>query len=255
MPPRSYIEELEFDLPSKLLEELVTLFEEMPAAQLNDASLESVQEEQGVYQIFMDDSLVYIGKTDSDAGLRKRLSRHATKIKGRRNLDVEQVTFKAIRVFVFTAMDLEQLLIKYYQQGDRKLAWQHSGFGANDPGRQRDTSKVKEDHFDAMHPINLEWEVQVVDEDGVLSAAELLQELKAQLPYNIRFARGRGRRPHTELESTQVRVQKGGRTVRQWLKDVKGSLGAEWQITALPGYIIVYKEKAPQKYPSGTVIQ
>ena len=39
--------------------------------------------------------------------------------------------------------------------GDGKLPWNHSGFGSNDPGQQRDTTTYKQDHFDTQHPIRL----------------------------------------------------------------------------------------------------
>jgi hypothetical protein len=252
---RSYIEELEFDLPSKLLEELVSLFDEMPAGQLNEDALQSVNEEQGVYQLFKDGQLVYIGKTDSDAGLKKRLQRHSIKIQSRLGLEVGQVTFKAIRVFVFTAMDLESLLIKHYKSQGQRPEWQHSGFGSNDPGRERDTTKVKEENFDSKHPIDLDARVSIESDHSEISVADMLSQAKKQLSYNIRFQTAGGRKPHSDLSEASVALPSSSSTVRELLKLTKGTLGGAWQITALPGYIIIYREKASTRYPSGKVIE
>lgn len=257
MPSRSYVEELEFDLPSKLLEELVSLFDQMPSGKLNAESLMSVDEAQGVYQIFKDEKLVYIGKTDSEAGLKKRLQRHSVKVQGRLNLDVNQVTFKAIRVFVFTAMDLESLLIKYYKEKGLDPEWQNSGFGSNDPGRERDGTKVNKKGFDYNYRINLDIPVKIstVDENHNISVADALSQAKKQLPYNIRFetATKRGRAPHQDLLNSIVSLPNYSISALSLLKKVKSSLGKEWQITALPGYVIIYKENS-NKYEEAIII-
>lgn len=256
MSDRDYIRDLEFDLPTKLLEELVDVFKAMSAGQLDSEHIAHVDDKQGVYQLFKDDDLVYIGKTDSEAGLQKRLMRHAVKVQGRKGLDTQQVTFKAVRVYVFTAMDLEELLIKHYKDHGQRPAWQHSGFGANDPGRQRDTTRVKPDNFDAMYPIDLEIPVGAAQVGETMSVADLLLHLKKTLPYNIRFQNaGGGRRPHPELFSANIDLGQDPATVLECLQKAKAALGADWQITALPGYVIVYKEKALNKYPSGTIIE
>ncbi|SDK03651.1 GIY-YIG nuclease family protein [Billgrantia gudaonensis] len=256
MSARTYFQELEFDLPSKLLEELVRLFGEMPAGPLNAEALGHVEEEQGVYQLFKDGQLVYIGKTDAEAGLKKRLSRHAAKIQSRRNLPVEQVTFKAIRVYVFTAMDLESLLISHYREAGQQPDWQHSGFGSNDPGKERDTTRVKETNFDAQYPIDLDFQVTIEADGNAITVAELLQQMKKQLAYNIRFEtrRGGGRKPHQDLEDAEVQLPSKTGTVLSFLKLAKRELGASWRITALPGYVIAYKNDR-RPIPSGTIIE
>lgn len=254
MPQLNYIEELEFDLPSKLLEELVNLFEQMPAAKLDANALKSIDEEQGVYQLFKDGQLVYIGKTDSEAGLKKRLQRHSVKIQSRLNLQVSQVTFKAIRVYVFTAMDLESLLIKHYKDIGKRPEWQHSGFGSNDPGRERDTTKVKEENFDYKYPIDLNVNIYLESDRQEVSVAEMLSQAKKHLPYNIRFQTSGGRKPHNDLNEAKVKLTESSMSVRRLLELAKDALGEKWQITALPGYVIIYKEKNPKKYPSGQII-
>ena len=74
--------------------------------QLDATNLAPIPEEQGIYELFLDDGsgprLVYVGKTDAEAGLLSRLTRHSKKIQHRIGLTPASVLFKAVRVFVFT---------------------------------------------------------------------------------------------------------------------------------------------------------
>ncbi|OJB27872.1 GIY-YIG nuclease family protein [Burkholderia ubonensis] len=249
-----YFQDLEFDLPAALLNQLTELFDDMEPGSLNDVTLKRIPEEQGVYQLFFKNSLVYVGKTDADAGLKVRLARHAKKICSRLNLNPKDVKFKAVRVYVFTAMDLEDWLIKYYKEKGIELEWNLSGFGSNDPGRNRDKSEVKEDHFDNKYPIDLSLPVNV-DQDGDRSVANVLRQLKSQLEYTIRFQRisKNSKKAHPELESKTVFLGSKKDTVEGVLRQIAGALGGDWQITALPGYVIVYKEN--EIYPGGKIIR
>ncbi|WP_124675875.1 GIY-YIG nuclease family protein [Burkholderia cenocepacia] len=74
-----YFKDLEFDLPSALLNQITTLFNEMVPGPLTSTALARIPEEQGVYQLFFKNKLVYVGKTDADAGLKVRLLRHSKK--------------------------------------------------------------------------------------------------------------------------------------------------------------------------------
>lgn len=252
-----WYQEFEFDLPAALLRDLVALFARMEPsrAPLNATNVDCVPDEQGVYHLYLDDELVYVGKTDSEAGLHKRLARHANKIKNRQGLDPSRVTFSAVRIFVFTAVDLEQQLIKYYQETRGPLTWNQSGFGSNDPGRERDTTKLKADHFDRTFPIDIQIPMEYATGGGTKSVAQMLAELKDLLPYTLRFQSmgGRSRQPHTDLAVAHVTLPPGAKTVRDMLALAKGALGAAWQITVLPGYVIVYQEVAT--YDHGTVIE
>src|SRR5690242_2982896 len=102
MPSSSHFREFEFDLPQALLRDLVALLDGLTPVSLESGRIETqIPEEQGVYQLFLDGNLVYIGKTDAEAGLRARLTRHSRKIRQRQNLDPSRVSFKAVRIFVF----------------------------------------------------------------------------------------------------------------------------------------------------------
>ena len=87
---------LEFDLPTALLEQVIKMFDGMASAPLSTNDTALIPNGQGVYQLFHRGRLVYVGKTDAEAGLKHRLSRHSWAIKSRHNLNVEDMTFKAI---------------------------------------------------------------------------------------------------------------------------------------------------------------
>lgn len=245
-----WFKELEFDLPVALLRSLVDLLDGMGRAPLDAAIVAQIPEEQGVYQLFLDDDLVYVGKTDSEAGLNQRLARHAKKIQQRQGLDPKRVSFKAVRIYVFTAVDLEKQLIKHYStKSATALAWDQSGFGANDPGMERDTTKLKSGHFDLLYPIDIDVGLNTPSIAGESSVAEALSKLKIEVPYIIRFQNkeGKSRKPHTDLASTRITIPSSAHTARDILRLVRDTLGVEWQITVLPGYVIVYKER--KHYP------
>ena len=245
------METLEFDLPSALLTQLVELLDSMPSESLAQGKLKEVPEEQGVYQLFLDENLVYIGKTDAEAGLKKRLSRHCEKIKNRAGLQPGIVKFKAVRIYVFTAMDLETQLIDHYKSTLGKLEWQNSGFGSNDPGRKRDSGKPGV--FDSTFPIDIDLPFDAQLEPGTFSVSDALNSLKRIVPYVVRFERvKKGQAPHTDLSAASITIHKGIDTPRKLLEEVKIALSADWQITALPGYVIIYKES--NKYTSGQVL-
>jgi hypothetical protein len=127
----------EFDLPAALLVHLVKLIEEMDSAPLTIEGTEEIpasKEAQGIYVLIHKEKIVYVGKTDGKSGLRGRLRRHVKRVQHRSNLDPTAIYFKAIRVYVFTAIDLEAQLKGHYDAPE----WNNSGFGSNDPGKRRD---------------------------------------------------------------------------------------------------------------------
>ena len=244
--------DFEFDLPGALLVHLVRVLDGMEAGPLTAAGLQSVPEAQGVYQLFLDGRLVYIGKTDAESGLLKRLVRHSFKIQHRRELDPARVTFKAVRIYVFTAMDLETQLIRHYT-GEDGTAWNGSGFGSNDPGRKRDTGDPG--RFDTDFPIDIDRSLDV-PVTGTRTAAEVLAQLKAELPYTLRFqaAAPRSRQPHPELVATIVTMTDAANTPRAALAELTRQLPPGWQATALSALLILYKEHRDDDYPAATII-
>ena len=238
----------EFDLPRFLLEGLSEQLDGIESAQLTGKNLARIPEVQGVYQLFIGGRLVYIGKTDADAGLDRRLNRHWKHVQHRLNLDPDDVWFKAARVFVFTAVDLEDLLISHYRRraddiGEGGvLEWNDSGFGSNDPGRSREMTRYKEGHFDMKYPIDIDREI-CLDLANTATAAGILNALKAHLPYVFRFqGEGNSRRPHQDLRQTEVAV--AGcipLSARSVISRVVGELPGGWRASKLPGRVILYK--------------
>ncbi|WP_031410495.1 GIY-YIG nuclease family protein [Thiomonas sp. FB-Cd] len=246
--------EFEFDLPRALKAELIGLLDGMETGPLQQDVTSEVPEAQGVYQLFYGNTLVYVGKTDAEAGLRTRLSRHARKILHRPTL-TGAVSFKAVRIMVFTAMDLETQLIKHYREtANGAAAWNGSGFGSNDPGRQRETTNKSPEGFDAQHPINIDLPAQLIP-PGTKTAAAALAELKVALPYTLRYetlrnAQGRAQRgqPHADLLTANVTIPEGSQTVRGLMRIIRTALGTEWQATAFVSHVILYKEQHSYQY-------
>lgn len=251
--------EFEFDLPTALQAELIRLLDAMDTGLLDKDTTEAVPEAQGVYQLFYDDRLVYIGKTDAEAGLRTRLSRHANKVMHRPNL-IGGVRFKAVRIMVFTALDLETQLIKHYRglNVPDAVEWNGSGFGSNDPGRQRETTNKSPEGFDAKFPISIDLAVDLLPL-GAISVSTALTKLKSVLPYTLRYetlrnSKGRAQagQPHPDLIAAKVNISRGAQTVRKLMRLICVALGPHWQATAFVSHVILYKEKQPYKF--GNVI-
>lgn len=245
-------QEFEFDLPDALLTSIVSVFARMETAPLLPPNVALIPEAQGVYMLTLRDQIVYIGKTDADAGLRRRLDRHARTIQHRSNLDPHEVGFKAVRVFVFTAMDLETQLIRHYGTA-APVPWNFSGFGSNDPGRERDTTNLKPEGFDASYPVDIDRKLETVLPAKAL-AARIVAALKDALPYTFRVeGRSRGnRRIHPEFEAVEVTLPAPPYTTRAVIEAIIRALPPGWQATALASRIIVYREA--RDYLFGTVI-
>jgi hypothetical protein len=240
--------DFELDLREVLLEKLVVKFGEMDPGVLSDVPEGEIPDAQGVYQLFLEDELVYVGKTDADAGLRTRLKRHSRKVLHRQNLNPVNVHFKALRIFVFTPMDIESELIKRCRESGTS-SWNGSGFGSNDPGRERDTSKPGE--FDAQYPIDLDRPIRFQGVEDKFSAAAALANLRSAVPYLLR-TEAQGRKPHPDLVAASVGVPEGNITARSLISRIVSKLPTGWQATALPGYVILYKKH--EDYAYGQVI-
>jgi len=94
--------QFEFALTDALIAQLITCLDGMKTAELTPEITAGIPNGQGVYQLFLDGNLVYIGKTDNEAGLQRRLLRHANLVLSRSNLTGGRVTFKAVQVLVFS---------------------------------------------------------------------------------------------------------------------------------------------------------
>lgn len=243
--------EFEFDLPGALLDRLVSILDDIESAPLTAEVTAKIPDEQGVYQLLLDGKPVYVGKTDNDAGLNSRLTRHSRKILHRISLDPKRVSFKSVRIFVFTAVDLETDLIRHYGK-ENGLAWNGSGFGSNDPGRERDTTKNKPENYDFQYPIDIDRKLEFeLPKKG--TAADCFRILRAALPYTLRIQRvGSSRKFHPDIESSIVTSPKSPFTARRAIAHLTSGLPSGWQATKLLGYVILYKEN--EEYPQSEVI-
>lgn len=252
--------EFEFDLAGALLSQVVNVLDNMESELLTTALIAEIPSEaQGVYQLFLDDQMAYIGKTDAEAGLSARLQRHAKKILHRRNFGKQKVSFRAVRISVFAAMDLETQLIKHYKgKGQLLVAWNNSGFGANDPRRNRETTNKHPLGFDSTFPIDIDIPLNL--KPGSFPVSDVLIKLKDMLPYCLRYeveggkAGGQAFRtsPHPDQVASVVSISKRKMTAREIITGIVHALPTGWQATAFVSHIILYKESV--SYTHGTVL-
>ncbi len=225
----------------------------MESAQLSNEDVKALPDGQGVYQLLWKNQIVYIGKTDSEAGLQKRLGRHAWTIQHRQHLHVDDVSFKAIRVFVFTAMDLETQLIAHYK-GAATVTWNNSGFGSNDPGRNRDFTRAKAGSFDVLYPLDLDVPFTSTLK-GPIALHAALRLLRDSVPYIIRVEGNpqNKRELHPDFNGRSLDSIPSQTSARELIRSIVAVLPSGWQATALAGRLILYHEHRDD-YPENKVI-
>lgn len=236
--------EFELDIPEVIRLELPKYFDGLAADPLTEQNIQTIPAAaQGAYMLLLDEALIYIGKTDAQAGFRTRLTRHLHNIQHRKNLDPARVLFKAVRIFVFSNFDLETMLIEEYGKRGGRPIWNFSGFGSNDPGRRREAQEPAK--FDLDYPVDIDREITFV-QAGTHSLLETLVTLKGRLPYLLRYdAEDRGyRRGHADMEDQTVAIPSGTVTTRVILQAILNALPPAWQATVLPNRVILYKEDA-----------
>jgi len=234
-----WIAEFRLSITRALADQLATTLQPLKPVALNPTTLAVVESRPGVYVLFVDGERVYVGK--AAGSLRDRLSQHHRKLSGRSGIALSEVKFTC--VYVDEDLDAaapEKLLIKKYRSRGA-IPWNTNGFGNKDPGRNRDRSVVKAKHFDALNPIDLHYHLSLPVVGW--SAADLLERLKRDLPYLLRYdttttGRAELKRARVELPDTEL-------TTRDALIAVIAALPPGWQATALPGYVILYKEQTP----------
>ncbi len=242
-----YHARFEIDIVSALAEQLVASFEKLDIGSLGVKELSEVDTDQGVYQLFQNNLLVYVGKADN---LRKRLTEHRFKISGRRNISPDEMGFKCLYVHKnWTALAPEDSLIKHYKKQPGLCEWNGNGFGPHDPGRNREMTDKDPDGFDAMYPIKDDWGCDWI-EPQEWNVRELLLSMKANLPYLLRFQvadKNRYRRGHPHYNDVTVTVQRTGMPARELLRLVASHLDG-WQATVFPSHMILYEETHVYKH-------
>ncbi|MEO5338168.1 MAG: Eco29kI family restriction endonuclease [Magnetospirillum sp. WYHS-4] len=243
------------DVVRVLKEQLPMFFDGVESAPLTREHVMAIPERaKGAYLLLHQGHPVYAGKTDARHGFRDRLERHSDTIQHRIGLEPDDMTFKAVRVMVFSTFDVEAILIDEMRaRGERQLTWNDSGFGSNDPGHNRERQEPAD--FDRMHPVDVDRELDVVP-PGDYSAHQVLLLLKEKLPYLIRFEtdlvpgqNGRMRPAaanvgHFEQRESRLTIPTGPITTRQAMSAIVAALPADqWQATIFPDRVILYRER------------
>ncbi|WP_330174217.1 GIY-YIG nuclease family protein [Streptomyces sp. NBC_01498] len=199
----------------------------------------------GVYQIFRQESgnerqLAYVGKADEP--LPDRLGNHLYKLSGREGISIDEMSFKCLFVEEdLSSVSPEKMLIKKHLK-EGKIVWNNRGFGNNDPGRNRDKTVIKRNHFDLEFPIDLSRHVEGL-KPGVQSLHDVLVTIKRGIPFLFRFKQA------AAFRERMVNVPEGEINVDQALRFVARHLTGRWQICSLLGWVIMYDD-SPTSYPS-----
>ncbi|WP_030726351.1 GIY-YIG nuclease family protein [Streptomyces sp. NRRL S-237] len=235
-----YHKDFTLSITKALGDQLAVALDGLDRAPLNEASIAGLKEKPGVYQLYLNGEFVYVGKADKS--LPTRLRNHLRKISGRRRISLEEMSFSCLYVAEdFSALAPEQLLISYHKELGG-IPWNNNGFGNKDPGRNRDNTVLKANHFDMHFPIDLEHEVEGIPA-GVMTLQKLLDVTKASLPYNFRYQKSHLFKerlvdiPNSAMSADSV--------FQLAAKEIPGS----WQIVTLMGYVIMYDDN-PRDYPS-----
>lgn len=237
-----------FDFLSTVSKQLKESLEALSATILDDAALARIQSfqgeagsSQGVYVLIYDGTPRYIGKANN---VRERLSQHLTKLRGRRNINLDALAYKVL--FLDKSMSTaanESILIGLFKEKYTGM-WNGAGFGPKDPGRERDTTKPGK--FDQQHPIIEDYSVNInIDDDGFIMLSKLLSAMKNQLPYVFRYEVAE------KILSNRIRVNVE-HTAKDLLQAVVDHLGAGWKGAVISYGMVLYKTN--KSYPHGTEI-
>lgn len=234
--------EFELDIPLAMKGQLPEFFAKLEIVALTKENVAKIPKNaQGAYLLFVNDDLVYVGKTDAKAGFQNRLGRHAKTIQHRKNLNPEEIGFKAGRILVFSTSALETMLIdEYTKRNGEPPRWNNSGFGSNDPGRERETTRPSD--FDSRYPVDIDREIDFL-EPGPANINDLLQKLRSMLPYTFRYEVDAGHiADSSHAKGLEVEVPSSNVTMRFLLQEVLNALEENWQATVLPNRVILYRE-------------
>lgn len=237
----------EINIISALSQQLVEGFDGLTLGSFQEATIAQVNAEQGVYQLFHNNLLVYVGKANN---LRKRLTEHRIKISGRRKISMNEMTFKCLYVHKnWTTLAPEESLIKHHKAHLKAglCEWNGNGFGPHDPGRNREETNKPPEGFDAKYPIREDWPCEWV-QAGEWNIRDLLISLKENLPFLLRYqVSSHYKTGHAAYNNMIVDVSYVGMPARELLKLIADSL-PNWQATIFASHMILYEEDKPYAY-------
>ncbi|MGW4644966.1 GIY-YIG nuclease family protein [Kitasatospora sp. NPDC004289] len=235
-----YHKDFMLSITKALGDQLAEALQGLGKAPLSEESIGRLEDKAGVYQLYLDGEFVYVGKADKS--LPARLRNHLQKISGRRNISSERMTFSCLYVAEdFSALAPEQLLISRHKEMGN-IPWNNNGFGNKDPGRQRDSTILKLNHFDVQFPVDLSRPITGLG-PGEITLQDLLEKVKAGLPYNFRYAHS------SEFKHRYVQVPEGPVDAAEIFRLISAEIPDNWQVTSLMGYVIMYND-SPTEYRS-----
>lgn len=236
----SYSGHFDLDIPRALHAQLIAAFDALKPEPLARLPELDVLSRIGVYGLFLNGSLVYVGKAGS---LSKRLTEHHFKIRGRRNLSDEEVGFACLTVNPnWAAYAPEEILIRHFRR-EGLCTWDGSSFGSHDPGRPREETNKPAEGFDQQFPIRADWPCDWLDA-GTYPIINVLTAMKGRLPYLLRYqtSAGRGwRKGHVDFDGRTVEIPERGLPASEVLRRVAAVLPG-WQATVFPSHVILYRE-------------
>ncbi|SFB61674.1 Eco29kI restriction endonuclease [Amycolatopsis marina] len=237
-----YNADFRLSITRALRDQLADSIEALSPAALTSSNIGNLDARPGVYQLYHYGDLVYIGK--ADGSLPSRLREHHVKILGRTKISLQDMSFTCLYVEEdLSAVAPETLLIQRHR-GAGEVPWNYNGFGNHDPGKQRDTTTVRGDHFDALYPIDLRFPCGQVEMISP-TVRDVLTHLRSSLPYTFRHEGNRqavARQP-AEFGLPCPLPNRNHTTADDLFSALAAALPPGWQITALPGYVIMYKEQ------------
>ncbi len=236
----------DLDIPRALNAQLVTVFESLDQASLAEVAHLHVAGRSGVYGLFHYGMLVYVGKAGN---LKRRLLEHRSKISGRKNIGLADVSFACLTVNEnWSAYAPEDILTRHYR-AEELCEWNGSSFGPHDPGRNRETTNKSPQGFDRQYPIREDWPCDWIAA-GTYPVLDLLVSLKVGLPYLLRYETSAGRswkKGHQDFDGVTVAVPASGLPASEVLRLLADALPG-WQATAFPSHLILYKESRTYKH-------
>lgn len=240
----------EFDLATPFLAQLLAVFDSLGTSSLSTEQIAHLDAHQGVYGLYRNDAVVYVGKADNPVP--ERLTDHLVKIDGRRNISTDEMRFKVVYLAkTWVPLAPEKMMIAHFA----KLGgceWNGNGFGPHDPGRNREKTNKPPEGFDSQFPIREDWPCEGI-EAGPREANVLLQQIMRELPFCFRYQTDRPkawRQGSAEYNGKTLNVPTGKMRADQLIAEIARQLGSSWQATKFPSHIILYEEN--EEYDYGT---
>ena len=238
----------EFDIATPLFDQLAADFELLTPIPLHQESLEDVESRPGLYGLHYRDALVYVGKADESA--KERLSKHRRQLEGRIGISPQEVSFRCLHfAHTWDPFKPESHMIRKFSP-----SWNSRGFGPNDPGRMRDKTRLKDDHWHVQFPIDPNYRCEGIPA-GNYDVLELLRLVCKEAPYWVRFQGNRIGKTEEELqtyeqahrdfsESKHVSIPSEKMSVHELIHLAVQAFPhpQAWQITLLPSHLLIYKE-------------